>query len=447
MYEKLTRLIRAIIPKTIFRALAPAYHFLLTMISAFYYRFPSRKIFLVGVTGTKGKTSTTEMINAILENAGHTTAIASTLRIKVGDNSKRNLFKMTMPGRMFLQGFLRKAVNAGCEYAIIEMTSEGAKQFRHRFLEMDTLVFTNLSPEHIESHGSYKKYRAAKLSIAQALAHSQKPHTWMIANADDKEAEKFFDVAKGSEQIGYSLKDAGKYTLTPTRTTFVLDGLTITAKLPGQFNLSNMLAAIAFAKTQNISADTIKAALEGMDMIRGRLEEVNDGQDFRVIVDYAHTPDSLEKAYAALGNTKKICVLGGTGGGRDTWKRKVMGEIADRECAHIILTDEDPYDEDPECIVNMIAEGITKTPCDVIMDRRKAIVRAFSLADNESTVIITGKGTDPYIMGPNGTKTPWDDATVAREELKRRPGTSSQKTHRLRSKNTQKKPKRKTTQK
>ncbi|OIO32858.1 MAG: hypothetical protein COZ49_04045 [Candidatus Yonathbacteria bacterium CG_4_10_14_3_um_filter_47_65] len=414
MFEKLARFMRRIIPAKIF---GPSYHFTLAGAGAFRYGFPSRKIFLLGVTGTKGKTSTVELVNAILEKAGYKTAIAGTLRIKIGDVSERNLFKMTMPGRMFLQGFLRRAIDAGCQYAIIEMTSEGVRQFRHRFLDLDALIFTNISPEHIESHGSYEKYLVAKLSLARSLTSSKKKYTWMIANGDDKEAKKFCEVADKSECISYSLHDAHKRKVTPAQTTFTLDGVTITSRLLGEFNLYNMLAAASFAKTQGIPIETVKTALEGVAMIRGRFEAVEEGQNFRVIVDYAHTPDSLEKAYGALGDTRKICVLGGTGGGRDAWKRAVMGKIADRECSHIILTNEDPYDEDPYHIVNMIAEGIAKTPFDIVMDRREAIARALQLADKDSTIIITGKGTDPYIMGPNGSKTPWDDASVVREEL------------------------------
>jgi len=141
------------------------------------------------------------------------------------------------------------------------------------------------------------------------------------------------------------------------------------------------------------------------------------GQDFDVIVDYAHTTDSLEKVYEVFQDSRKICVLGGTGGGRDTWKRPAMGAVANAHCDEIILTDEDPYDEDPQKIVSEIMAGIENSKAKIIMDRREAISHAISLAKTGDAVIITGKGTDPYIMGPNGTKTSWDDATVAREEL------------------------------
>jgi len=196
-------------------------------------------------------------------------------------------------------------------------------------------------------------------------------------------------------------------------------GQTIKSKLSGKFNIYNMLAALTYAKTQNIGPAIIKNALEKFEGIRGRVERIEEGQDFTVIVDYAHTPDSLEKLYEAFQNQKKICVLGNTGGGRDKWKREAMAEIAEKHCSEIILTNEDPYDEDPRQIAEAMANAIKETPADIIMDRREAINKALSSAGTGDAVLITGKGTDPFIMGPNGAKTPWDDATVTREELKK----------------------------
>ena len=416
--DDILRSIKRFIPKGIFNALAPIYHYKLALLGAILYRFPSKKIKVVGVTGTKGKTTTVELINAILEEAGQKTALAGTLRIKVGEKSEPNKFKMTMPGRFFVQRFLRRAVSAKCDWAILEMTSEGTELFRHKFLDLDALVFTNLSPEHIESHGSYENYVAAKLKIAKALATSHKNNKTIIVNNDDKEAEKFLgtDVPK---KITYSLDRAKPFSTTDHDVSLTLDGKKIIVGIPGEFNIYNILAAVAFAKSQRINPEIVRKALEKFKGVRGRVEKVDEGQNFSVVVDYAHTPDSLLKLYQAFGDAKKICVLGGTGGGRDRWKRKEMGRIADEHCSRIILTNEDPYDEDPRQIVGNISEGIRKAPQMVIMDRRQAIARAFESAKKGDVVLITGKGTDPYIMGPQGSKLPWDDATVAREELKK----------------------------
>ncbi|MDP6387917.1 MAG: UDP-N-acetylmuramyl-tripeptide synthetase [Candidatus Pacebacteria bacterium] len=384
---------------------------------ALYYRFPSRKIFIIGVTGTKGKTTITELINAILENAGEKVALLNTIRFKIRNKEEKNLFKMTMPGRFFIQRFLYSAVNAHCKYAVIEMTSEGAKQFRHKFIALDSLIFTNIAPEHIESHGSFENYLNAKLKIAHSLENSPKKNKIVIVNSDDKYGEKFLKVLV-KNKIPFSLKNAEPYILSEKFTEITFDGLKIHLKLVGTFSIYNVLAAINFAKSQNISFNIIKNTLEKFEGVKGRVERIDEGQDFTVIVDYAHTKESLEELCKAFGKSEKICVLGSTGGGRDKWKRPEMGKIADNYCKHIILTNEDPYDEDPVRIIENVAEGIIKNNPEIIIDRREAIKKALTSAEKTDIVLITGKGTDPYIMESNGKKTPWSDAEVAREELR-----------------------------
>lgn len=413
--------LKKIIPKSVFKFFQPIYHYGLALLGAVRYRFPSKKLTVIGITGTKGKTTTAELVNAILEAAGFKTALQSTLRFKIGDKEKRNLFKMSMPGRFFMQKFLRDAVNAGCTHAILEMTSEGAKQYRHKFIYPDALIFTNLAPEHIESHGSYENYLKAKLSIAKEL-EGQKKCT-IIANTDDKEGEKFLAL-NIKNKVPYSLRDAIGVKADEKGSSFQVGKMIIHSKLPGIFNVSNMLGVIAYAKFAGIPEEAIKKGLENIDFVRGRMEKINCGQEFDVVIDYAHTPDSLRAVYETYNSCKKICVLGNTGGGRDIWKRKVMGKIADEYCDQIILTNEDPYDEDPNKIVADIKEGIKTKPVEIIMDRREAIVFAIAKAktrggSNKVAVLITGKGTDPYIMEANGKKIPWDDAEVAREELQK----------------------------
>ena len=166
--DEFKKLLSVALPQFITRSLFSAYHFLLAFVGAVIYLFPSRDIRVIAVTGTKGKSSTTEMINAILEASGEKTALLNSIRIKVGDRTKPNTTRMSMPGRFFIQHFLAKARGAGCTTAILEMTSEGARQHRHRFIELDALVFTNLAPEHIESHGSFENYANAKFEIGRA---------------------------------------------------------------------------------------------------------------------------------------------------------------------------------------------------------------------------------------------------------------------------------------
>lgn len=416
--DRFLRFVKKYIPDKLFNALSPTYHFLLVFLAALIYRFPARKIFVIGVTGTKGKTTVIELISSMLEEAGYKTALSNTLRFKTGNESRQNKFKMTMPGRFFLQRFLRRAVRKHCDYAILEMTSEGAKLFRHRFISLNTLVFTNLAPEHIESHGSYEKYRDAKLSIARGLKRSPKKRKFLIVNADDKEAHAFL-ATDIKEKYTYTLSLAAPYELTKQGLSLTYKNLTIHAHLSGLFNIYNILAAAVCVEQLGVSSTTIKHAVETFKGIPGRMEYIDEDQDFTVVVDYAHTPDSLEKVYDTFQHSKKICVLGAAGGGRDTWKRKEMGGIANMHCSSIFLTNEDPYDENPEKIVHNIQEGITRPISRIIIDRREAIRRALKKAEIGDTVIITGKGSDPYIMGPNGSRIPWSDARITREELRK----------------------------
>ncbi|HEY4503790.1 MAG TPA: UDP-N-acetylmuramyl-tripeptide synthetase [Candidatus Paceibacterota bacterium] len=430
--EKLLRFTKQFIPRKLYSWGQPVYHYSLSLLSALIYRFPSKKIKVIGVTGTKGKSSTTEIINAILEEAGYKTAISNTIRSKIGDDSTDNMHKMSMPGRFFIQHFLRTAVNKKCEYVIIEMTSQGSLQYRHKFIQLDAFVFTNLSPEHIESHGSYENYIQAKVNIACEMISSKKQNRAIIVNNDDKESTKFLSCS-ADKKITYSIKDAEPYEILSEGINFTFQGnKSIHSSLSGLFNLYNLLAGISCARNFGISDDIIIRAVEKFRGIRGRVEKIevspsfkqnseqNAVQDFTVIVDYAHTSDSLEKLYQVFEKSRNICVLGGTGGGRDTWKRKEMGRIADTYCDEIILTDEDPYDENPDKIIDNVVEGIKNQSPTIIMDRRLAIRTAINRAQTGDTVIITGKGTDPYIMGPNGTKTPWSDANIAREELEKK---------------------------
>lgn len=419
--QRITHYIKAIIPTPVFRLLQPYYHFFLAFLGFVLYRYPSRHITIIAVTGTKGKSSVTEILGHILRTAGKSTATLSTIQFTFGDNVEKNLFKMTMPGRFFVQKFLRRAVDQGCTHAVIEMTSEGAKQFRHRFIALDALIFTNLSPEHIESHGSFEKYKQAKLRLAAAVARSPKRPRFLVANADDAHGESFlrYDV---EHKLPYTLKDITLYTLHKDSMSIVFGDKTVRIPLIGVFNVYNVLAAVTMARGLGIDNQLIYQALETLPTIAGRVEQfkspVGSSKNITAIVDYAHTPDSLEKLYQAFPDKEKVCVLGNTGGGRDTWKRPEMAAIADKYCTHIILTNEDPYDEDPEKIVSDMASGIEhKEKLTIEMDRKKAIELAIERAPDGAVVLVSGKGTDPYIMGPRGSKISWSDAAVVQEAL------------------------------
>jgi UDP-N-acetylmuramoyl-L-alanyl-D-glutamate--2,6-diaminopimelate ligase len=432
MLDNLLSKIRRLVPAPIFNAFNRPYHWLLAFAAAVNYGFPSKKIQIIAVTGTKGKSSTVEILNAILETAGYKTALSSTIRFKVGDRSWRNLYKMTMPGRFAIQKLIRKALKHECDCIIIEMTSQGALNFRHLFIDMDMFIFTNIAPEHIEAHGSYENYVASKLSICKQLGKSKKPDRTLIINADDAEADRFMEC-EADKKISYSIHDVEPYEVKKEGLEFSLDGRRVHSNLSGLFNLYNITAAITAARSMDVSLEDIITAVEDFADIAGRVEKIEakdakgQSQDFTVIVDYAHTPDSLEKLYQVFrpmpqeirDGKRLIAVLGGTGGGRDAWKRKEMGRIADTYCDLIILTDEDPYDEDPKAIVAGVTEGIASKKPVIIMDRREAIREAVKRAKKGDAVLITGKGTDPYIMIANNKRIPWSDAKVAREELEK----------------------------
>ena len=422
--EKILRTIQKIIPKRLYVFMQPKYHYLMALLGAIIYRFPARNLFIIGITGTKGKSSVTEMVNSILEDAGYKTAVAGTIRFKIGEESRPNKFKMSMPGRFFLQKFLRECVNKKCTHVILEMTSEGSKFYRNKFIPNDAFIFTNLTPEHIESHGSFENYKNAKLNIAKNLKKdwqfdkklNPKKETFGVVNQDDEHFEDFYNI-NYTNKIKYSITDAKPIDLS-NGIKMRFEKNTIFSSLEGEFNVYNILAASSLCYLMGIPEKNIRQGIENLKSIPGRVQKINAG-GFDVIVDYAHTAESLEALYKTFPNKKKICVLGNTGGGRDKWKRPLMAQIAEKYCDEIILTNEDPYDEDPMEIISQMEKALKKNRHAVILNRREAIHSAIRKAGKESVVLITGKGTDPYIMEADGKKTPWSDYNVAKEELEK----------------------------
>ncbi|MDO8633125.1 MAG: UDP-N-acetylmuramoyl-L-alanyl-D-glutamate--2,6-diaminopimelate ligase [Candidatus Wildermuthbacteria bacterium] len=382
--------------KEIIRSLIPEfllswYHFVLALFGALWFQFPSKNLVVIGVTGTNGKSTTVDMLSRIFRGAGIKTASLSSIRFQILEKEWKNKRKMTMPGRFVIQKFLRDAKNAGCTHIVLEVTSEGILQHRHRFIRFDTAVFTNLSPEHIERHGSFEKYREAKGRLFETV---KRVH---VINADDENAAYFLKFL-AEETFRYSLADA--------------KGIDLRLKLLGEFNTMNALAAITVAKAYDIPFEVCKKALESITGVPGRMEVVIK-EPFRVVVDYAFTPAALEKVYQAL--KPAVCVLGAAGGGRDRWKRPVLGGIAAKYCNKIIITNEDPYGEDPMKIIEEVAQGAGEK-AEKILDRREAIRKALRAAQPGDTVVITGKGSEDSIAQA-GKKISWDDREVVKEEF------------------------------
>ncbi len=420
MYEFVNyavRMLKKVVPESAVRPLRPLYHRALAFFMALSYGFPARRLVVIGVTGTKGKSTVCEMLFSILRAAGHKAALVSTIRFAIEDGSEPNLYKMTLQGRGFAQAFMRRALDAGCTHLVIEVTSESVLQYRHWFLGLNGLVVTNIQREHIESHGSFEKYVAAKRAIVDALVHSRKNSKILVANSDVAETREFLS-ARIPRAVGFGASELKNISGDERSVRFEYSDVPFSLPLPGAFNALNALAAIKLCEALGVSVETSARALSSLPPVRGRVEHVDVGQNFFAVVDYAHTPDSLQALYGAFPNRRKICVLGSTGGGRDKWKRPEMGRIADEMCEKVFLTNEDPYDEDPQAIVDAMARGMKRRP-EIILDRRGAIRAALRTAQTGDAVLISGKGTDPFIMGARGTRVPWSDAEVVGDELKR----------------------------
>ena len=384
----LKNLLKKFIPKSLLKI----YHYCLAFLGAFFYRFPSKEIIVVGVTGTSGKSTVVELTSRILEQAGFKTASLSSVKFRIAAKEEKNELKMTMPGRFKIQRFLRNSVKAGCKYIILEVTSEGIKQYRHKFIDFKIAVLTNLSPEHIESHKGFDNYKRAKAELFKACKNIH------IINKDDENSDYFWQIP-AENKIGFSENEFSKF-------------LPEDIKMLGEFNKYNALAATKIAQALGVSLDNCQKTIQDFKGLEGRMEIVS--QEPLVIVDYAHTPKALEQVYKTLKNYKLICVLGSCGGGRDKWKRPVMGKIAQEHCSKVIITNEDPYDEDPAEIINQVAGDTT---AEKILDRKEAIKKALSLAGPDKAVIITGKGSEPWMVVKEGKKIPWDDRKIVKQEL------------------------------
>ena len=419
--ENLISAIKALMPKPLFDLLSPLYHYLMAYAAAVYYGFPSSGMKVIGVTGSTGKSTVVQLIAKMFEEAGIPVASASSISYKINLEEVPNPIGNTMPGRFRLQKFLRSAKGQGAHYAVIEVTSEGILQKRHLGIKFDCAVFTNLEKEHIEKHGGFDGYAAAKQELFKRAAR------FHVINADDEYAG-LFSGFQAKAKFFYGIKGEADLRAQDIRTErgetfFSVGDDNFKTKLIGKINIYNILAALAVARAYHIDTQKVAAALEKIKGIRGRLEEILPGETplgFRAFVDYAHTPKALVAVYDLLRETIKesgrpgrlICVLGAAGGGRDKWKRPEFGRIASAMCDEVVLTDEDPFEEDPRTIVKEIESGVAdskKEHLHIILERGDAIRTAVSMARGGDIVIATGKGSEAFIRIQNGRKIPWDD--------------------------------------
>lgn len=462
--------IKKLIPKKIFKFLSPAYHFVLSFFAAFRFGFPSKNLIVIGVTGTAGKTSSAYLISKMLSGAGFKTGLTSTAVFCDGDKEWLNDKKMTMPGRFFIQKMLKNMIRNGCAYAVIETTSEGIKQFRHRFINYDVVLFTGLYPEHIESHGSFEKYKEAKGIL---FSHLKKcPNKYIneekivvtpksqlekldlkrvlktiIVNADDEQAEYFLNFWSEAKIICSLNETLDENTLvekikaeflskdftviiakgvvaSPQGSSLVINNRKINLKLLGDFNAKNALNAYAVGFNQEIEPDKIIEGLESVRSLAGKLESIDVGQNFKVIVDYSFEPRAVENLYKVaklIPHNRIIHLLGSTGGGRDRSRRAVLGSLAAKNADLLVITNEDPYDEDPATIINDVSAGAEAEGKELninlfkVLERRDGIRKALELAKENDLILFTGKGAEQLICLENGRKEPWNEVEIVKE--------------------------------
>ncbi|MEK7104323.1 MAG: UDP-N-acetylmuramoyl-L-alanyl-D-glutamate--2,6-diaminopimelate ligase [Patescibacteria group bacterium] len=418
-----------------------SYHYFKAQIAALYFGYPTKNLVVIGVIGTKGKTSTSNFIWNCLDKAGLKASMFSTANIRIDQKESLNKFHMTMPSPFIVQKFFKQTLKEKCVFTIIETTSEGIKQFRHKGIDFDFLVFTNLTPEHLPSHEcSFEKYKEAKGKVFGGLTDYPDKHLagldikkTIIANIDDTHSEYFLNF-KAEKKFSFSIKNQSNYQAENLQaddkgTSFSVKGKPYRLNLLGDFNVYNALPSIVIGDLLGIDYEQIRQGLADLKTLPGRMEIMALGQNFVVLVDYAHEPKSIEVALAASrnlvkNNGKLIILLGAEGGGRDKAKRPKMGELSGRLADVVVVSNVDPYDDDPKEIIKDIAVAcvqagkIINQNLFVIEDRREGIKKCLQLAQQGDVVLITGKGAEQSMI-VKGQKIPWDDRDVVKEELKK----------------------------
>jgi UDP-N-acetylmuramoyl-L-alanyl-D-glutamate--2,6-diaminopimelate ligase len=413
----------------------------LATIAAWWYGDPSRELGIVGITGTDGKTTTSFLVTAVLDAAGISTGLITTAAVKIGPHRMANPEHVTTPEAPQLQRLLRAMVSGGNTAAVVETTSHGLALHRVSEIAYDVAIFTNLTHEHLELHGTFEAYRDAKLGLFRGLGGDAAPkrlaRQWprvAIVNADDPAAALFIDAAR---QGGARVVTYGVASTADVRATAVDEGprsMRIDVATPrwtgpvelllaGRFNIYNALAAVALGEVLELDKDLVRAGLAAVEGVPGRMERVDCGQPFAVIVDYAHSPASLQTVLdvlgpmAAAGGGGLIAVFG-SAGERDVQKRPMMGRIAGERCRLVIVADEDPRGEDGRKILDEIAAGAAaagkRVGVDVlcIRDRCAAIDAALRSAKPGDVVLLAGKGHEQTIIMADGP-VPWDERSEA----------------------------------
>ncbi|HEV3094583.1 MAG TPA: UDP-N-acetylmuramoyl-L-alanyl-D-glutamate--2,6-diaminopimelate ligase [Solirubrobacteraceae bacterium] len=400
-------------------------------LAARFYGDPTARLKVIGVTGTNGKTTTAHLVRALLEAEGHRCGLLGTVHSVIGGVERAAV--RTTPEAIDLQRDFRAMLDGGETHCAMEVSSHALALGRTSATRFAAAIFTNLTQDHLDFHATMEDYFQAKRLLFAPPAPSPRPGV-AVVNLDDPYGRRLAGELDGAvtfaidAEAGYSARDVS-VELTGSRFVLVTTAgeRTLTLPLAGRFNVSNALGALAACHALGADLDTLVAALEGGVRVPGRLEPVQEGQRFAVLVDYAHTPDSLENVLDAahdLGEGRVICVFG-AGGDRDRGKRPLMGEIGARLADVLLVTSDNPRSEDPEAIVAEIMAGARRAqrpqqavPVQAEVDRRAAIERAVALARDGDVLVIAGKGHEQGQELAGGVKVPFDDVAVAREALR-----------------------------
>lgn len=445
--KKIKELVRKLTPKFVFSL----YYFLWAYFGANIYRFPSKELLIIGVTGTNGKTTTSNVVHHVLQSNGIRCGLLTTANFKIGNKEWTNKSKMTMLGRFSLQKMLRRMVKEQCLAAVVETSSEGIALHRSYGINYDTLIFTGLTPEHIESHGSFENYKKAKQKIFKNLSKGKRKklpgfspnqlRKTIIANIDDEHADDFlrfdseqkygFGAEKDTSLFAKEILKAKNLKENKEGISFTTnyddDSIDVKSPLLGAVNVYNLLAGACVGKTLGFSAEQVGKSLDSFAGVAGRMEKIKSTKGYDVIIDYALVPESLQKLYQTLRSIYKgkiIAVFGSCGGGRDKKKRPLMGQIVSGYADYAILTNEDPYFDDPYEIVGDIEKGfknnekVDKEDYEIVINREQAIEKALLMAQREGdVVVITGKGSETG-MNIQGKIVPFSDKAVVEKYIR-----------------------------
>ena len=434
MFNALRKFIYTIVPSSILKALLPIYHSMLAHLANIYYGTPSNELFVIGVTGTAGKSTTVMMLSHILNSVGKKTGYVTTIGSSDGTDTFMNTQGLSMPGGPTLQKNLHDFFSKGCKYVVIEATSEGLAQNRHLGINFKAALFTNLSPAHLDSHGGFENYRTAKGKLFESLDGGG----IIGVNTDDPNYQYFLSFNAGKKFGTSTREDRLPQTSVPVirainiavgdKINFKVENTYFELNLKGSFNISNALLAIGMAQYIGVPLEESSEALRTFGTVPGRMETIPNKKSLTIIVDYAPEPEPLEQSLrtaSILEHGKLIHVFGATGGHRDVAKRFEFGKISAKFADTIIITNDDVYDSSQEEIAENIKAGIEQVNLqerkvtDIIVeyDRRLAFKKALDIAESNDLILITGKGSEQFLVLPGDKRINWDDRKVIKELL------------------------------